>query len=734
MNAIHSYLTRTAGLLAGALLVVSGGYAATATKAATGEADALPTFTDNYIKVSAQGASLSGSKEAFQSRTQQPKSGAFGVEELNVTRELSKGTTLMVDGKANAGAEDYLLSFRVTKEEVGSFEAGYQRVRTFYDGLGGFFPINNSWLPLYKRANFVDRGKFFVNGTIAMPKAPVYTFRYTNELRNGRKDSTILGDSDLTGVPYYINGVANPISPNRKIVPAYLQLAERHEEWETAVRHTVDKTTMRFAVSGDKINNDDTRSVDRYPGELQPFPTVPAALRTPTQISNQNKGFDEQKFKETGYTVSGKIETVLSDQIKAYVTASYHDGDVDVAGNRQVTTFIATGTGTQALVGGHAPAGRAPYSPVGTGSLSQKITTGVVGLEFKPMPDLEINPALKMETFKYDGTYSANYIGNSVVVATGVNTPYNLVGANSGKYSEKPVVPELTARYTGISKVALFAIWDYRSAPGDENKVYGGVTTGTGPMILAAPVIVAEKVKEKHMNLKVGGNWTPNALLNVRAEFFMKDHENNFNDALATGYYTLDYDTYGGRFTATIKPSAELSATTRYVIQRGHGTVSEDGYLFGHSNDSRRYELAETVNWNPNKSFYAQANVNFVWDTVGTVYPRAGGSANDVLHNSDNNFWNGSVLGGFVVDKETDALVQATYYKASNYSPALASYTMPYGYAGKDYSITAGVKHKFNDRMVGSAKVGYYHSTCDTTGGLTNFKGPVGYLSLDYKL
>jgi len=59
---------------------------------------------------------------------------------------------------------------------------------------------------------------------------------------------------------------------------------------------------------------------------------------------------------------------------------------------------------------------------------------------------------------------------------------------------------------------------------------------------------------------------------------------------------------------------------------------------------------------------------------------------------------------------------------------------MPYGQSGRDYSLTVGLKHKFSDRMVGSAKVGYFNSNNETTGGFANYKGTVGYLSLDYRL
>lgn len=729
MNVKIFSVSRAAGLLAGALFALLGARAA--------EADALPVFETNYITVGGNAPAISGSKAAFQKGTMLSKTGAAGIEAFNYTVDLSKETALQIDGKVLPGADDYLAKFKLTKNEVGSFEAGYKRVRTFYDGKGGFFPGNNAWLPLYSRALSVDRGQFFVHGTIALPKAPVFNFSYTNSTRTGRKDSTIWGDSDLTGVPILSLGTLNLISSNRKIIPAYIDLNERNENLEASVDHSMGDTKLHLAVIRDRTNNLDSRSIDRYPGELKPFPAIPSNPVTvvPNALANNpNKGFDIQGVKQTGTTLDGKLETTINPWINAYVEGSYYHASADLMSSRLITATIATATGVQNLVGGYTPAGRSPYSPVGTGTFRTNVYTGVIGAELKPTKDLEINPAVKFEKFTTNGNFLANYTLNMVTLATGAVVPGTIVAPNWSTASEKPTIPEVTARYTGIPNVALYADWSYRDTPSDEHKVYVGATTSTTVMVAAAPTIVFDKVREKHTNFSVGGNWTPSGMFTLRAEYFEKDHENAYNDAVATGFYTLDNDTYGARISATVRPAPVVSFATRYVVQRGHGTVAEDGYLFGHSNDSRRYQISETIDWTPQKNFYAQANVNVIWDRVGTVYPRAGGSADDVLHNANNNYWNASVLTGFVVDKETDAQVQATYYKADNWDPLRATYTTPYGQGGKDYSVTVGLKHKFSDRMVGVAKLGYFNSTNETSGGFADYKGTVGYVSLQFRL
>ncbi len=82
------------------------------------------------------------------------------------------------------------------------------------------------------------------------------------------------------------------------------------------------------------------------------------------------------------------------------------------------------------------------------------------------------------------------------------------------------------------------------------------------------------------------------------------------------------------------------------------------------------------------------------------------------------------------MDQATDAQVTATWYKADNYNRELIA-SDPLGAGGRDYALYAGLKRKFSPKVLGHAKVGYVDSRNDTTGGNTNFRGPVGYLAIE---
>jgi hypothetical protein len=139
-----------------------------------------------------------------------------------------------------------------------------------------------------------------------------------------------------------------------------------------------------------------------------------------------------------------------------------------------------------------------------------------------------------------------------------------------------------------------------------------------------------------------------------------------------------------------------------------------------------------------------QLNGNWVFNVINTIYPRAGLTVatataiafdtNRVLQNSDNNYSTYSFVSGFAADKRTDVQLLVTYYRADNNNAALAPLTLPYGVDVEDFTATVGVKYKVSEKTILRAKVGYFDSKNNTTGGRTNYHGPVGYLSVEHAL
>jgi hypothetical protein len=738
MKANLSQIIRNTALLAGAMLTLGSVRALGADKALP--VDAFPTF-DSYIKISGQAADVSGNSAAFRNRMRQPDNGGLGIEDLRFSKDMANDVTMEIDGRALTGLEDYLGKVKFTKNEVGSFEAGYKRFRTFYDGVGGFFPVNNQWMPLTNQKLNLDRGKLWAEATIALPGKPVLSFKYTNETRNGLKDSTIMSSSDLTGLP--INLAPNPITMVRKLSPSYIDISERHEEMEASVRHTFKNTTVVLTVLRDSVNNLDTRVVTSFPGEFVPFAisslssaAQPAAkaLVSPIYWGNQQVIRQSDGIVSHTNSISGKSETVINDMFTLSFAGSAQFVSADQSGDRPLVTTTDTPTGPVLV-------NTATFTGL-TGTSKVKVFTGNVDLDIKATKDLFVKLALRAEQEYIHGSSTYNVIAASGTPATTVATTPRATWAKINQHSSTPV---LEARYTGtnIKDLTLYFNGSLRNLSGMEKN-----TSAFNVLTAASGNLFNNNVSENHGNYTFGANWRQSEYMTVRSELFRKSHQTESTGfGLNLGdYYLLDSDFTGVKLTVIAKPTTNLTSTTRYVFQSG--TMQVTGFLptfpAYDSCDAKNHTFSETVDWSPSAQCYVQLSGTYVFNTIGTVYPRAGitpatstNSAfdtNNIVQNSKNDYVTANLVCGWVLAKSTDAQVQYTYYRANNYNPSVAAWTLPYGAGAKDYIVTAGIKHKFNDKMVINAKVGYCDSKNDTTGGFTNFKGPLAYVSLDYAL
>ena len=138
----HPLIGRISGLIGlGAALAILAPRAGASDYADAGRRFPLP--YESYIKISGQSPlGFPGTTRHSRRIRQRPSRGSYGIEDLLFTKDISNASTLTVKGRgAFGGAEDYLASFNLETLNVGSVDVGYKRFRTFYDGVGGFFPL-----------------------------------------------------------------------------------------------------------------------------------------------------------------------------------------------------------------------------------------------------------------------------------------------------------------------------------------------------------------------------------------------------------------------------------------------------------------------------------------------------------------------------------------------------------------------------------------------------------------
>ncbi len=749
MNSKNFSLRRHAALLSGACFLLAGA----ATRGSEGpNADAFPNF-ESYIKVTGRAVDVTGNKAAFQTRDKCAADGSYGIEDFHYTRDTSKTTTVTVDGHALSGAEDYLGQVNVAKNEVGTVEVGYKRFRTFYDGTGGFFPLSNQWMPLKTEDLHVDRAKFWVEAKLALPKAPTFTARYTNELRNGRKDSTEWGSADLTGLPFTV--APNPVSEVRKGSPDYLQIGERHENLTLTVQHKIGRTDFALTLLGDRTRNLDTRFVTNFPGEMIPWsiaslsnnapagqvvsPQAAAKAAAPyTSWNNQAQIIqsDGMATNTTGVTLDTTTELTPTLSLKA--AGAYELVYNALSGNRPIFTATDTPTGVNQVA-------TATFQSL-LGGVHLKEATGTVAFDYKPTKTLAVKFGVRAEDKWVRGTSTYNVLAASgtpaVIVVSTPRFDYE-------KQHEKSQTPVVDVRYSGIKDLALYFNGTWLKATGFKNN-----SSAFNPTTATSGTVALYDEGGARADYTAGANWKPLPALSLRAEVFTKGHrdESTGYGVQVGDYYLLDYRTTGYKVTALTPVTSQLTLNTRFVAQ--HSTAKVTGFLPTYpaydSLNGKNYSLNETIDFTPSRQCYFQLSGTVVYNVINTIYPRAGLTVatvnaaglttalaydtNRVLHNSDNNYFSGSFLSGFVVDRTTDADVLVTFYRADNGNAYQEAFTMPYGVALKDFSVKLGLKHKFNDRWVGRAKVGWFDSKNETMGGFTNFHGPLAYLSIEHAL
>lgn len=701
--------------------------------------DAFPTF-DNYVKIGAFGTDVTGNEAAFKARNRQA-TGTVGIEDMYFAKDLDKVTSLQIDGHALAITGDYLAKFLVTKTDVGSLELGYKSFRTYYDGVGGFFPLNKYWSPLSPEDLHVDRNQFWAEAKIQLPNLPAFTVRYSNETRSGQKDSTIWGSSDYTGLSI----LGAPITQYRKLAPSYLNLDERHQTVEATMSHTLGNTTVNVRLSSETVNNQDTRYVTNFPGEVIPWSIAslpsasqPAAkaLVSPANWNNQAVTIQTDGINGNTFAARADSVTVFTDKLQLTAGVNYENINNDFSGSRPIATSTPTAVGVVVAT---------PNTNLNLlGNSKGDIFTGSLALQMKPTPNLSATVSLRGEDSYIKSTATLTNLAASVSTTTGVVTYTSTNQQEFSRVKETAWTPVLDVTYTGFANLAIYGTASNEMVTGDKYYVTP-FTAGTTPSNNAYNL---EKPKDHHTYLNLGFNWRQSAWLSLRTDLFHKDCTVG-----ATGYgidiannFQLDSQYSGVKFTAIVKPDPTLTSTTRYIYQKGKMQVTGLLPTFPQydSCDAETNSISETVDWTPNTQFYLQANVNLVFNYINTVYPRAGvvaaagatpaWDANQVLQDANNNYLTASLLAGQVLTKDDDLLFNVTYYKANNNDAQLASVTMPYGADAHESVVSVGLKHKFSATCVGDAKVGYMDAKNNTTGGNTNYHGPMGYVSLTFAL
>ncbi len=156
-----------------------------------------------------------------------------------------------------------IYTLQLSKAKLGYIKAGFTEFRSWYDGNGGFFPHDGgTFFPPPFPEMHIDRGDAWVELGLRVPDWPEITIRYSHEFRFGQKDSTIWGDTNLTGLQ-------PPFNSTRKIVPSFRDIDEKRDIVSLEISKTIGNTDVLLGMRYEHNTNDYSLNMERGAGQLR---------------------------------------------------------------------------------------------------------------------------------------------------------------------------------------------------------------------------------------------------------------------------------------------------------------------------------------------------------------------------------------------------------------------------------------------------------------------------------
>ncbi|MDD5262179.1 MAG: hypothetical protein PHD76_10070 [Methylacidiphilales bacterium] len=668
--------------------------AAAPVEAAPAEA---PTY-NNWIDVGFGGQAVHGDGAQYNHNVNSAGDVFGGLNDLHIEQTVGPKGLFSVDGRAIVDNNDYKLKLQYSDPDWGYIQAGFTQFRTWYDGHGGFFPINGRFFNLYDNQLALDRGSAWVELGLRIENLPEITLRYEHEYRDGQKDSTLWGPTTMTG-----------LATSRLIVPAFRDIDEQRDIFTGDARKTYGNTEVGLGMRYEHTNNKDGLFERRNPGEAN------------NTFLTQNDDLKADIF--TGH---GSAVTRFSDKFWASTGYSYTTLDTAIGGSR------IYGQGYNAI-----------FNPLGTAAIGQGngfvgLTGGATGeqhvanlnLMWMPLDSLTITPELRIEDSKTDN--SVDYVRTTASPQPANNRVHLLSGEELLNVTES-----LEARYSGINDWVFYARgdWEEENYNRSDNSNTAYSTTGFLNYDVNTPAL-----RQKYT---VGANWYALSNLNFAAQYYHKIEEskNIFNRMDTTAdnqrMMKLKFNTDDLNVRATWRPLGNLSLVSRYDFQYSSiysqwhgGSGVGTNFQYGLASLQTNHIFSETITWNPFSRMYIQGGGSYVLNKIHT--PATDNVSPNIIQDARDNYWTLNFASGLALDDKTDIKAEYTYYRAEDYQNN-AAVGMPYGTDSEEHTLSASISRQLSDMVRCTLKYAYDCYSDDTYGGQNDYNGHMVYASTEVR-
>ncbi len=658
--------------------------------------DPEPGKYSNWFDLSAGGSFVNGDTAAFQQRHQLPRGAFGGVEDFHWEKELPNKSTLKIDGRGIFDNHDYRLKFDLDFPDRGYIRFGYKEFRTYYDGSGGFFPAtgvfgdNLALAPHKFNDNLaVDRGEVWFETGLVMPGKPNVAFRYSHQFRDGQKGSTEWGQTTQGALG------------QRGIVPTFLDLDETRDVFALDAKHTLGKTDFGAGVRYEVSDNDDSRNFRRQP------------LETADRFVT-----DREEIKTDMFSTHAFSETRLTEQLLFTSGLAYTTLDADLSGQR------VYGTDYEAVYDPNLRTGRVNdegFLALNGGSQMKQYLLNL-NLMYMPLESLQLIPSIRVE--KEDLNGESTFLETNFA-SPGTALPPLLQNLESDR-SFVDVSESLELRYTGLTNWVFYTSGFWLEGQGNLREEGNALPTGAG----AFRDTEDNRFTQKYT---IGAAWYPLTRLNIAGQYYHKirdnafDHEKNFSPKDYPAFLDRqNFETDDMNVRVTWRPCATVTLVSRYDFQLS--TIDNRGFSLEEQQSAEitSHIFGETVTWSPLARLYLQGGVNYVLDQTDTPAQDLIGT---LVHNSKNDYWNGTFTAGFALDKKTDLQGSYFYYRANDFQDAI-TLSQPYGTSLEEHAITGGITRRLRENLLLTLKYGYINNRDVTSGGNNNYEAHLVYSTL----
>ena len=713
------------------VVVFAGTFAVAGVHGGTSDQKTVATATEeqpeeykNWIELGIGGVITKGDRAQFEQEHRLPGDQVYGgIQDLHFEGTVGKDALFSIDGHALWDFNDYDVTVQLAKPNLGYIKAGYTEFRSWYDGNGGFFPHNDVFFdPPYPEMH-VDRGDAWIELGLRAPDWPEITIRYDHEFRFGQKDSTVWGDTNLTGLA---------VQSTRKLVPSFRNLDEKRDIFSFEASKTIGNTDVLLGMRYEHNTNDYSLNMERGAGQLPPVVPPPGQQRKVTQTQND----DVDLFSGHGIT-----ETRITDNFWFTAGYSYTTITNDLSGSR------IFGTHWDEAFGEPVPTlGNRDHSFIdlaGTARIKQNVFNA--NLFWMPFENLAILTGFRYTHENNDS--DSTFLEEEPVSNTPPFTPLNpaggfhygppipVEGARNSDYNR--FAERLEMRYTGI-KDWLFYF------EGEWEEDFGNVDEFQS---LDEEIPLDKDTNALGQKYTVGATWYPTMRLNFAGQYFYRiaSYDENIFSAQFPRLINQDWNVDDFNVRMTFRPKlpacmGTLALVTRYdfvhtSIDSQWGIFPQDDLLAElQSGEIKKHVISESLNWNPLPRFFLQANFSYVLNQTDTP-------ANDInldpqtsptVVNFRNDYWTVTSGFGYIIDDKTDFYADYYFYCANDYFKN-AVVAMPYGMGATEHAVSATVTRKLSKNMRLLLKYGYFNYRDVTSGGHNNYQAHSLFSSLQIR-